>query len=157
MPETPVAPDVHQALDIHGDLRAESPFNLEVLLDLTAERTGVFVGQFVDPKGRVESRGLYDLSRTSATHAVEVGQRDLDPLVSREVNPRDTCHGSCGLLALTLLMPGIPAADDAHHTLPADDPAVFTHRLYAATDLHGRASPPFVAELGIITNEVNRW
>jgi hypothetical protein len=46
MPEAPVAPQIHQALDIHGDFPAEIPFNLAGMINHLANPGDFGVGEF---------------------------------------------------------------------------------------------------------------
>src|SRR5262245_651164 len=67
-----------------------------------------------------------DVRGARVTDAVDVGEPDLDPLVAREVDAGDACHG--GLLALPLLVLRV-GADDPHHPAAPDDAALVTDLL----------------------------
>src|SRR5262249_36266671 len=49
MPQTAVAAEVHQALDIHGDVSPQVAFNDIVAIDRLADLQHLRVGQLVDP------------------------------------------------------------------------------------------------------------
>src|SRR5262249_34686292 len=86
-----------------------------------------------------------DLLRLGLADSVDVGERDLHPLVTRQGDASDASHGSPSplesvvrALALALLVPRV-LADDANHALAAHDLALVADLLDGGADLHGFA------------------
>src|SRR5215211_688350 len=94
MPQAAVAADLHEPLDIHGDLLAEIALDAALLLEHTADLADVVFRQVLDADIRAHARRSEDVVRALASNAVDVGEPDLDPLGPRKVNACDTCH-SC--------------------------------------------------------------
>ena len=137
MPEPTVAPDVHEAFDVHGNLGSQRTLHLEVALDLPADTIHVFVGEIMSPDVRTDPGGAEDLARPGPSYPEDVGEGDLDPFSTGEIHTCDSCHGAS---ALPLLMTGVALANDPHHPTAANYLAVLANRLNAASDLHSNAS-----------------
>src|SRR5476649_2747455 len=101
MTRAPIRADVHQSLDVHRDLRAQCAFDAILLLDDLTELVHVGVGEIADAKRRVDSRLFHYLQGGRSSDAEDVGQSDLNLLVAREIDARNTSHS---LSALTLLV-----------------------------------------------------
>ena len=86
MPEPTVAPDFHEAFDVHGHLRSQRPLHLELVLDLPAEAIHVFVGEIVGSGVRADPGVAQDLVRPRPSDPKDVSERDVDPFSTREVN-----------------------------------------------------------------------
>src|SRR6185437_13349327 len=88
------------APDVGGDLAAEVTFDLVVRVDPLTQLLQVLFGQRVDPRVTVHAGRGECLGGPGAADAVYVGQRDLKPLLTRQVDARETCHTgsspSCG-------------------------------------------------------------
>ena len=80
MSQPPIGPDVHEALDVHGDLGPERPLHLVIALDLFPERIDLLVGQILGPAVGVHSTGSQDLSRPGPPDPIDIGQGNLDSL-----------------------------------------------------------------------------
>src|ERR1035437_1449562 len=128
-----VGADIHQSLDVHRDFRAQRPFDAILLLDHLTELVPVGVAQVADPQRCVDPRRFHDFQGGRTSDPEDIGQSDLNLLVLREIDARNTSHS---LSALTLLMLRIALADDASHALALDNLAVLTNRLHAASDFH---------------------
>src|SRR3954452_21012457 len=99
----PVAPDVHQALDIHGDFGAKRAFDLDRALDHLAKPGNLIVRQIADPGVRVDPGLAQDAAAGGTADAKDVGQRDLNALLARKVYACDTRHDQpCRCLCLGL-------------------------------------------------------
>ena len=86
MPDALVAADLHLAADVGGHLTTEVTLNLEVALNEVAKRDQLRVGEVLDAQiGADPGRGE-DLRRSGTANAIDVGERDLDALVAREVD-----------------------------------------------------------------------
>src|ERR1044072_5526434 len=89
-----IAPDVHQPLDVHGDLGTQRAFHLDAPLDQLPEPRHFGVREVAHPGARVDSRIREQPVAGGPSDAVDVGQRDLDPLLPREVHACDARHAS---------------------------------------------------------------
>jgi hypothetical protein len=82
MAEAPVAPDVHEPLDVHGYLGAEGTLHLIIPFDLPPKEVDLLVIQILSPAVRVYSAGLEDVPGSSPPDPIDIGQGHLDPLAS---------------------------------------------------------------------------
>ena len=146
MTQALVAANVHLALDVLGHLPPEITFDLELLVDEGSDSRDLVVGEVANPGCGVDAGGLADVQRGSAADAVDIGQRDQHPLLTRDVAAGDTCHWILPL-ALALLVAGV-AADDLNATVTPDHPALVTDALNARSDLHVLSLLLFVAATG---------
>ena len=137
MPEPTVAPDVHEAFNVHGHLSSQRTLHLELALDLPADSIHVFVGEIVGADVRVDPGTTQDLVSPGPSDPKDVSEGDLDPFSTREIDACDSCHSAS---ALPLLMTGVAFADDPHHPTATNYLAVLANRLHAASDLHSSAS-----------------
>src|SRR3954468_19334324 len=92
MADATVGADVHQSLDVHRDFGAERAFDLEITVDHLAKLRHVGVGQITNPEIRIDTRLLENLAGTAAADSKNVRQSDLDLLLSREIDARNTSH-----------------------------------------------------------------
>src|SRR3954463_4623721 len=83
---TLVAADLDLAPDVGLDLAAQVALDPEVGLDLVAELDQLLVPQLVDAGVRVDPRGGQHLLGAGTADAEDVGECDLDALVTREVH-----------------------------------------------------------------------
>ena len=123
--------DVHQSLDVHRDLGAESALYAQILFDRLAEAIRVSVVQIPNSLFRIHSGISENLSRGGAADSVDVRQPDLELLLAWQIHAGDTCH-----LSLSLLVLGVSLADDAHHSGALDHLAVLTNWFDAAAYFH---------------------
>src|SRR6478735_8635088 len=91
---TLVAADLDLAPDVGLDLTAEVTLDLDlvVALDRVAELDQLFVTQLVDAEVGVHAGLGENLLGAGTADAVDVGECDLDALVTREVNTNEACH-----------------------------------------------------------------
>ena len=73
VPEAPVAPQVHQALDIHGDFPTQVPFYLASMVDHLADAGDFGVGEFGRLGARLHLRFLEHPCRSVAPDAENIG------------------------------------------------------------------------------------
>ena len=92
MPQPTVAAEIHQSLERQLNLTPKVTFDLISVLDDLSDVHDVLVGQRVNASGPVDLRLLKDLHRSDAADAVDIGQRNVDPLGTRKVNTGYTCH-----------------------------------------------------------------
>ena len=93
VPHAAVATQVHQALDVDGDLAAQVAFDRQ-LADLFPDLLQVAVGQVLDLLRVRDADRVADLLRGRAADAVDVRQADLGVLVRRDVDASNACHVS---------------------------------------------------------------
>jgi hypothetical protein len=127
------AADLHLALDVLRHLAAQVTLDLERGLDVVADAGDLVVGEVAHPGVGADFEGGADLLAAGAPDAVDVGERDLQPLLAGDVYAGDACHQSP--LALALLVARV-GADDLHAAMPADHLALLTDSLDAGSNLH---------------------
>src|SRR5258705_4507867 len=89
-----VRSDVHESLDVHRDFGAQRTLDPVFLLDDAAQLLHVGVREVADAQRRVDPRLLQDLHGRGPSDPENVGQSDLDLLVLREIDARNTRHSS---------------------------------------------------------------
>src|SRR4051812_42408891 len=92
MTNATIRPDIHQALDVHGDFGAERAFSLEVAIDHLTQLIHVGVREIANAQVHVDTGLLENLAGTATANAVDVGQTDLNLLLTREIDARNTSH-----------------------------------------------------------------
>ena len=125
MADTAVAADVHEPLDVLRALAAKVAFDGNRPVDGLAQAHDFFFGQVADLGIGIDAQGREDGVRGRPAHAVDVGETDLDPLLRRDVDARDSCHS----LPLPLPVTRV-GADHLDDTVPPDDLALLADRLY---------------------------
>ena len=134
--QTLVTPDFHLALDVLRDLAAQVTFDLDVLVDVAAQPRDFFLGEVAHARVARHAGRVADLLRDRAADAVDVRERDLQPLLAGDVDTGDSSHRCSS--ALTLLVARVDA-DDPDRTVPANHLALVAHLLDRRSNLH-RAS-----------------
>src|SRR5689334_4001369 len=92
VPQTAVAADLHQPLDVHRDLLAEVTLDATHFLDHPADLADVVFRQILDADIRAHAGRAEDVIRPLAADSVDVGETDLDALGARQIDACDTCH-----------------------------------------------------------------
>ena len=90
--KTTIAGEIHQALDVHRHLAAEVTLDRVVGVDRLTNVQHFLVSQVLDARRVGDAELCRDFLGLGRTDAVDIGQRDNDALVGRDVNTRDTCH-----------------------------------------------------------------
>ena len=126
MTNSTLATDVHEALDVLGDLLAQVALHPALFLNDLADALRILFGQVADLRHRFDLSRREDLERPSPADSVNVGQADPNLLVLGEVHPCDTRHRRPLPLPLLVLR------------VVADHP----HDARTAYDLALRADPP---------------
>ena len=167
MADAAIAADLHHALDVQRNIAAQIAFDLQIVLDVFTDLVDILLGQVLHAGVRVDAGSGENLLRGFHADAEDVRQSDFDPLLTRQVNARNTCHylppisnyGNvfCWIsfmksrmvrllivtirgLALLLLVLGI-LADDHDAALALDDLALFADRLDRRSYLHMSVPP----------------
>src|SRR5690606_18190369 len=87
-----VAPDLDLPTDVGVYLAPKITFDLVVLFDELPQLRKVVVAEVLDADVRVELSRGDDVLGAGTADAVDVGQRDLQPLLAGEVNASESCH-----------------------------------------------------------------
>ena len=94
MAQALVAADLDLAADVGLDLAAEVALHPVARLDVTAQGDQLVLGEVLDTGVRIDPGGREGLARAGAADPEDVGQGDLDSLVTRQVDTGNTCHCS---------------------------------------------------------------
>src|SRR5687768_14385051 len=89
MPQTPVAAEIHKALDVDRDLAAKVAFDLVIAVDGLANLQHLRVGKLADAPLGWDADLVDDLLGKTLADAVNVLKRDNHALVGRNV---DACY-----------------------------------------------------------------
>src|SRR5215469_7095515 len=92
MPDTLVAPNLDLAPDVGLHLPAQVTLDLVVGLNPVTQVNDVFVGELVHPGVAADAGSRQRLERPGTADAVDVGERDLQPLITRQVDANEACH-----------------------------------------------------------------
>jgi hypothetical protein len=130
MPQTAVAPNVHQALDVHRDFAAQVTLDPHLLVHNLAKAIDLVVCQITHASVRTYIRPLEKLLAGMEPNAKDVRQRRLDPLIARKIDSCNSRHVASpfgprgrGRLALPLLVSWVDT-DHPNHALAPDDLAL---------------------------------
>ena len=115
--------DLHQALDVLGDLLAQVALHPAFVLDDLANALGILFGKIAHLRHRVDLGRRENLARPRPADTVNVSQSDPDLLVLGEVHPCNTRHRRP--LPLPLLVLWV-VADHPHDARAAHDLALRT-------------------------------
>src|SRR5215213_7211697 len=103
MPDAPIAADVHQALDVHGDFGAQRSLYLDRSLDHLAEAGDFRVRQVSDPRVGTHAGFAQNTAAGGPADTKDVGKCDLNPLFAREIHASNARHDQpCRCLCLGL-------------------------------------------------------
>src|SRR6202043_1839394 len=87
-----IGADLDQPLDIQRDLASQLAFDFGFLIDDVAQGADLLVVEVLDAQIRVDVGDPQDSPGGMRTHPEDIRQRDFDPLLTRNVNARDTRH-----------------------------------------------------------------
>src|SRR5215471_479698 len=126
MPDALLAPDLDLAADVGLHLTAQVTLDLIGGVDPVPEPDELVVGKVVDPGVPADAGGRQGLERTGTADPVHVRERDLEPLVTREVDADEACHlgSSPSRVEVLRAAPCVPA-----RTGPRPPPGVAPNRL----------------------------
>src|SRR5579859_746745 len=137
MPLPAIRADLHEPLDVHGDVFAQVAFDRALGLDDLADAVDLVFVEVLDFLDRLNLGGLDDLRGARMADAVDVGKRDVNVFVARKIHACNACHVIS--LSLTLLVLGV-LADHPHRSPAMDDLAFIANLLYRCSDLHNSVS-----------------
>src|SRR5450755_2425305 len=114
-----VRADLDETLDVQGNFAAQVSLDLVAPVDDLAEPVDLLLGKVAHPGVRVDVGLGENLLAGRQPEAKDVGEGNLHPLLARDINSGNACHG----LPLPLLVLGI-GADDHHGAVATNDLAV---------------------------------
>src|ERR1700685_299910 len=100
MTQSPVAAEVHEPLNVHGDLTTEITLDHIVAVDHLAQLQHFLVGQLRNPSCLGNRYFMHDFLGLSRTDAVDILQRDHDALVRWYIDASNTSQVRCSLCGL---------------------------------------------------------
>jgi len=108
------APDLDLALDVVLDVATEITFDGEVLVDVVSDLVDLVLGERGHLGVAVELELVADLLSGRQTDPVDVGERDLQPLLAGDVDAGDSCHVPSLLSLRTRFSPGAACGAGSH-------------------------------------------
>ena len=81
MTKPPVASQIHQSLDVHGDLSSEFPFDLVFVVDYFSDVVYLVAAEIVCFDAWINVEPIQDFSGSRSADAINIGQPDLDPFL----------------------------------------------------------------------------
>jgi len=136
MAQTAIAADVHQALDVGGDFTTKITLNFVVIFNLSTDDINFISSEIVGIGFPINACRVENFEGHGPADAVDVGQRNIHALISRQIYTSYTCH-SLYPLSLTLFVSGI-LTDHPQNTVTPDYFALGTHFLNRRSDFHDR-------------------
>src|SRR5262249_1710730 len=111
MSHATITADVDQALDVQLDLAAQIALDAIFAVQDLADPPNLLLGQVAHSDVRVDVGFLENVKPIRVADTKDIGDRNLDLLVTRDVNPSNTCHTALLLsgLSLALLTPRLAA------------------------------------------------
>ena len=92
MTQAAVAADLAQTLDVHSGLTTQVTLDDIVMLNCITQQGLLILGQVLDTDIGVDTGDFQDLGSAGGSDAINIGQRNFDPLLAGKVNTRNTCH-----------------------------------------------------------------
>src|SRR5262245_7244771 len=102
MSQATITADVHQPLDVQLDLAAQIAFDAIFALHDLADAPDLLLGQVAHSDVRVDVGFFENVKPIRAADTKDIGDRNLDFLVTRDLNPSNTCHTALFLSGLCL-------------------------------------------------------
>src|SRR5512139_764725 len=110
VPQPPVAPQIHQPLDVHGDFLAKVPLDAVVRVDDVPDPRDLVFRQRGRPQVRRNARLRQDFLGGRRPDPVDVGQGRPDLLRLRNVHSRYACQSNPSWASLAAPIPGAACA-----------------------------------------------
>src|SRR4051794_1646268 len=92
MAKAAIRPDLLESLHVERDLSAEVALDLVAPVDELTKPVDLLLGEITHPRVRVDVRLRQDLLGRRQAEPEDVGQRNLDPLLTWDVDAGDACH-----------------------------------------------------------------
>jgi len=87
-----ITADLDLALDVLGNISPQITLHLQITIDVRPNPDNLFISEITNPSTAVDAQLLTQLTSSAATNTINIGEGDLDPLLSGNVNASDTCH-----------------------------------------------------------------
>ena len=94
MTNASLALNLNQSLDVEGYLTTQITFDRQVVLEVITQLRSFFFGQVLNAGIGVDTGYGQNVFCSLLTNTVDVGQADLYPFLSGQVNTSNTCHTS---------------------------------------------------------------
>jgi len=124
MAETAIASDIHQALDLELNFRAQFPFHFKLILDDPGDVHHIIITPILNLDIFADGSLFEDVFGTAGADTIDILEANYPSFVSGEVNTCYPGHSLLILSALTLFEFWILLIDNIELTLPANDFAV---------------------------------
>jgi hypothetical protein len=92
MPQAPVAAEIHQPLDIHGNLAPKVAFNHMIPVNDFADLADLRFRQLAHPPLPRDVDLLANLPGEGVANAMDIRERHLDPLIGRDIHTCNSGH-----------------------------------------------------------------
>lgn len=138
MAQSAVGAQIHEPLDVRGNISSQISLNLELALEDFPNAQDFGLGKLMRSRFGVDACPGNDVLGRPAADPVDGCQRDSDTLIFRQIDSCNSCHsippgeapGEEPLLsALALFVPRV-LADNPHNSLAPDDPALVANALH---------------------------
>lgn len=94
MTQATIAAQIHQPLDVHGRLAAKVAFDDILAVDRLTNLDDFRFGELIDPAAVLDAEAVANFLRVLRPDAVNVTQRDMHALRSRDVDASDLRHAN---------------------------------------------------------------
>src|SRR5437879_4652255 len=92
MTEAAIGADFDEPLDVHRNFLAQIAFYKAFRLDDRTDAIDLFLAEVLDLLHGVHFRLVNDAEGARTPNAVDIGQSDVDVLLARKIDARNTCH-----------------------------------------------------------------
>src|SRR6185312_1020465 len=87
-----IAPQIHQALDVHRHIAAKITLHQIIAIDDFADLNDLGFGQIAHAARRIDTQLGDDLVGDMRPDSMNVAKADFDSLLGRDIDAGDTCH-----------------------------------------------------------------
>ena len=94
MPDATIAAQIHQPFDVHGYVAAQITLDHIVMVDHFSDLNNFLIGQLIDPPFARNRRLFANLPGKAAANAMNISQRDIYTLVSRDIYTCNSSHSN---------------------------------------------------------------
>ena len=92
MTDAAIALNVYQALNVKSDVTTKIAFHEAVLVDVITKLADIVLGEVADADVGIDAGSLDDIISSLTADTIDVGQTDLNSLISGQVNTGYTSH-----------------------------------------------------------------